>query len=191
MLRLILFIHAVLASVSWGAWTNNSVKRLIFLSSAVVREETSLTVTLNEAPPPEEEARYLVNIPLAKSEGLAYWRAFYVDSRDQRQVLEMSEVTIESDERTYLTLCKPVMARCFWVEGFRMAGLPRLQAGSTLPLVLSLSYGGLLVPVPKANAMGATLSVEYEDSAYFWSPYPTERQKTTIAYVRSACLMHH
>lgn len=181
MLRLILFIRLALTSVLCATWTNNSVKRLIFLSSAVVREETTLTVTLNEAPSADSEPRYLVNIPLAKSEGLAYWKAFYVDSKDERQILEMSEITIESDEKTYLGLCKPVMSRCFWVEGFRMAGLPRLQAGSTLQLVLSMSYGNLLVPVPKANVMGATLSVEYEDSAYFWSPYPTERQKTTIA----------
>lgn len=177
----IIWLIVAFGLVSGTQWTNNSVKRLVFLSSSIVREEITLGVTLNETPTEGEEPRYLLNIPSQKTDGLAFWKAFYVDAKDQRQILEMSEVTIDSDEKTYLSQCQPLMSKCFWVEGFRMAGVNRLKADSSIQLVVSLSYGGLLVPVPKTNVLSGTLSVEYEDSAYFWSPYKTEKQKTTIA----------
>lgn len=164
-----------------GRWKNNTVKRMVYLSSGVLREELTITATLQADPVEGEEARYLVIVPPGKAGSLAYWAAFLVNQHGDKTFLDMKELTVDLNEAEYVRECQPTGSRCFWVEGFRMAGLGRTEARSPVEMLLFLTYGGLVKPLPQRQTkQSAPLSVEHRDSAYFFSPYATLKQKTVI-----------
>lgn len=89
-----------------------------------------------------------------------------------------------------------LLSQCFWVSGFRMAGVD-VRPGQALHMVLAYTFGHVLRPEPRLNGQSAALTVLYEDSAYFYSPYATLKQKTSVGLNRlytvlsKACPLPH
>ncbi len=171
-LLLILFNFAI------ATWINNVVKRTIFLNSPVVREDLLITAT-----PPSPDAKYMLAIPSDRYP--CHWKALRIDTTAKiRKDLEMEELEFGSKE--YMKYChgdpKSVkITRCFWISGFKEAGF---DTSKPITFSAGVAYRGAFRPIPKENKQNAELKVIFESSAYWYSPYQTEKQKTSFTLPR-------
>lgn len=153
-------------------WKNDVIKRTVYLNSAVVREDLSITATALQ---PAE--RYLVKVQPGRH--VVAYKAVKLSDRDPEMKEPLPMTEIAHDHKDYIQHClgpKDERYRCFWVQ------LPsKLAEGGSVQLVVGLAYRNLLHPVPEEAEQNDPLAVLYEDSAYVLSPYPTARQKTSVA----------
>lgn len=73
---------------------------------------------------------------------------------------------------------------CYWIKGFKMAGI-NLKIGEPVQIMMGFAYKNLLQTIPAQAKATDSLAVLLEDSAYFYSPYKTVKQKTSMALMKS------
>lgn len=148
------------------------VKRLVYLKSAVVREEVELSLTPTQLDPElKGDSRYLIRIPGFKTV-CSYTASLLNPKNGEKQLLEMTEEKVNCGHGE----------TCYWVHGFRMAGT-ELKVGQQVKLVLNLAHSGSLKPSPAAATQNSPLKLLYDEPVHFYSPYPTKKQKTSFAYI--------
>lgn len=159
-------------SLCYAEWKNDIIKRTVYLSSAVVREDLTITAT-----PLVSTDRYLVK--LAPGKKVVAYKAVQMDEKnaDNRNVLEMTE--IPHDEEEYVEQClgpNDERYRCFWVRS-----ASKWPTNKRVEFIVGLAYRNMLRPVPEEAEQNSPLALLYEDSAHVLTPYPTGKQKTSVA----------
>ena len=146
--------------------------------SAVIREEVAVQVTPNRLPE-GGESKYLLMIPGGQE--ITYLQARYFPDQTKGSAIALDVTEIERDSKEYVDVCGTVngLGRCYWVHGWRAAGVS-LAVGKSVQLVIGWAKMHGLRPVPEVNEQNEPLRVLLEDNAYFWSPYKTMKQQTSM-----------
>lgn len=149
---------------------NRQLKRVVFLNSPVLREEYSIVAELDEGHT-GPLYNYLVIIPPSVAQKLALINAI-VDDTDDSQ-LPVSELPTGAGQ------C-PLFARCFVIT----LPKPLTRENPRVTFGLGITYAERYKVSPKVASQSDALGIRVDFSPYFFSPYPTRKQKTVIMLVK-------
>ena len=177
-MRALVAIVPLLVGEAWASSEpiiNQQVKRSFYLNTAVIREELSIVVfydpTHSAAGSHKEVHNYRLVIPPKVAEHFASGTATY-ESMD----LPLQETTGLKDTGA----CLPIGSRCFSLN------LPRPLSASNPKAIfgIGLSYTNMLQARPSFGSALDPNQVFFSSSPYFFSPYPTLKQKASIIMAR-------
>jgi hypothetical protein len=145
---------------------NQQVKRVIYLSSPVLREEYSIVAALDEntAGP---VYNYQVILPTTTVPQFSHISAIGNTGPDSRLPI------------TEKTDC-PIGHRCFVIN----FPTPLTKSNPKVSFGLGISYTDRFVTTPSVADQKTPLGVRCEMSPVFYSPYPTLRQKTEVLIIK-------
>lgn len=163
-------LHVVQALNLQDGIINRQLKRVVYLNSPVLREEVSLVVGLDEAHSGPID-NYLVIVPPSAAPGLAMINAIVDGSEDNR--LPVAELP------SGVAPCPP-FSRCFAIT------LPKPLTRETPQVAfgLGITYVERYEVSPKEASQTDSLGIRVNLSSYFFSPYPTRKQKTVIMLIK-------